>query len=163
MSHTYSTAYHEVIAALSPCEHPFFLLKIEHPLASPVRLINDTQDLVSNGENYIAAGLRINWPDDQEGQLPRAQLVIDNVTNLFARVFEQTAGIRGATVTMMEVLRSKPSYIERQIKLDVVGITLNTETVTLRLGYEDTLNKACIPATYRAPKNDLTLGFPGLF
>lgn len=163
MSHQYSSAYHEVITALSPPEHPFILLKIEHALAEPLRLINDTQDLLSNGEKYIAVAFRTTWVDDVEGQLPKSTLQIDNTSNILSRLFEQTAGMRGMKVTMMEVLRSSPDFIERQIKLDVNTVSMNTEVVQLGLGFEDTLNKAGIPATYRMPRDDYSLGFPGLF
>ena len=66
-------------------------------------------------------------------------------------------------VTMMEILRSNPDQIERQIKLDVNTVSMNTEAVQLGLGFEDTLNKAGIPATYRMPRSDYSFGFPGLF
>jgi hypothetical protein len=163
MPHQYSTAYHEVITALSPPEHPFILLKIEHSLADPLRLINDTQDLVFQGERYIAVGFRCVWVDDVEGQLPKATLQIDNTTNLFSRLFEQTAGMRGMKVRMIEALRSNPSVIERQIQLDVDTVSMNTEVVQLGLGFEDTLNKSAINLTYRPPTTTGARGFPGLF
>ncbi len=163
MSHDYSTEWHEVITSLAPCEHPFILLKIEHAISTPLRLINDTQDLLSNGENYIAVGFKCNWVDDLEGQLPKATLQIDNTTNLFSRLFEQTAGMRGMKVTMMEILRSNPDQIEREIQLDVNTVSMNTRVIQLGLGFEDTLNKTCINQTYRQPKTSGARGYPGLF
>lgn len=163
MSHAYSPEYHEVITALSPPEHPFVLLKIEHALATPLRLINDAQDLVSNGERYIAVGFRPIWVDDIEGQLSKATLQIDNTSNMLSRLFEQTAGMRGMKVTMMEILRSRPDVIERQIQLDVNTVSMTTEAVQLGLGFDDTLNKAAVPQTYRPPLVTGARGYPGLF
>lgn len=163
MAHQYSTAYHEVITALSPPEHPFVLLKIEHALAAPLRLINDTQDLVSNGERYIAISFRPVWVDDVEGQLPRATLQIDNVSGMLSRLLEQTGGMRGMKITMMEVIRSNPDVIERQIQLDVDTVSMSTEAVQFGLGFEDTLNKSAINLTYRPPTVTGARGFPGLF
>jgi hypothetical protein len=163
MSHPYSTEYHEVITSLAPCEHPFILLKIEHAIASPLRLINDTQDLVFQGENYIAVGFKCTWVDDVEGQLPKASLQVDNTTNLFSRLFEQTAGMRGMKVTMMEILRSNPDLIEREIQLDVNTVSMNTQLVQLGLGFEDTLNRTALNQLYRQPKTGGSKGYPGLF
>lgn len=163
MAHQYSTEYHEVITALSPPEHPFVLLKIEHALSDPLRLINDTQDFLFQGERFIAVGFGCVWVDDTEGQLPKATLQIDNTTNLLSRLFEQTAGMRGMKVTMIEALRSKPSVIERQIQLDVDTVSMNTDVVQLGLGFEDTLNKTAINLTYRPPTTTGARGFPGLF
>lgn len=163
MAHQYSPEYHEVITALSPPEHPFVLLKIEHALANPLRLINDTQDLVSNGERFIAVGFRAVWVDDSEGQLPKATLQIDNVSGILSRLLEQTAGMRGMKITMMEVLRSRPDVIERRVQLDVNTVSMNTEAVQFGLGFEDTLNKGAINLTYRPPTTSGARGFPGLF
>lgn len=163
MAHQYSPQYHEVITALSPPEHPFVLLKIEHSIATPLRLINDTQDFVFQGERYIAAGFRCVWVDDVEGQLPKASLQIDNTTNLFSRLFEQTAGMRGMKVTMTEALRSNPDLIERRIQLDVDTVSMTAEAVQLGLGFEDILNKSAINLTYRPPTTAGARGFPGLF
>lgn len=163
MAHQYSPAYHEVITSLAPIEHPFLLLKIEHSLSEPLRLINDTQDFVFQGERYIAVGFTCIWVDDTEGQIPRATLQIDNTTNLLSRLFEQTSGMRGMKVTMIEALRSNPSLIERQIQLDVDTVSMTTEAVQIGLGFEDTLNKSAINLTYRPPLYAGGRGFPGLF
>lgn len=163
MAHQYSPEYHEVITALSPPEHPFVLLKIEHALATPLRLINDTQDLVSNGERYIAVRFRPVWVDDVEGQLPRATLQIDNTSGTLSRLLEQTGGMRGMKITMMQVLRSQPDVIERQIQLDVDTVSMNTDAAQFGLGFEDMLNKSAINLTYRPPTTSGARGFPGLF
>ena len=163
MSHDYSSDWHEVITSLAPCEHPFILLKIEHALATPLRLINDTQDILFQNERYIAVGFKCTWVDDVEGQLPKASLQIDNTTNLFSRLFEQTAGMRGMKVRMMEILRSNPDLIEREIQLDVNTVSMNTQVVQLGLGFEDTLNRTALNQLYRQPKVGGSKGYPGLF
>ena len=163
MSHDYSSDWHEVITSLAPCEHPFILLKIEHALATPLRLINDTQDILFQNERYIAVGFKCTWVDDVEGQLPKASLQIDNTTNLFSRLFEQTAGMRGMKVRMMEILRSNPDLVEREIQLDVNTVSMNTQVVQLGLGFDDTLNRTALNQLYRQPKVGGSKGYPGLF
>ena len=53
MARNYSAEYKSTLAEVSAPEAPLVLLEIDHEeLASPVRVVNDTQDVVSNGNTY---------------------------------------------------------------------------------------------------------------
>lgn len=153
-----SARFRQVAQQVSAPELPLILLEIRHPLlAEPMRFVNDVQDLVSNGENYVAAKFVFTWPDDLDKQTPRAQLQIGNVRGDVGAFFERTHGGRGATVTALQVMRSEPDFIEDSYTLDLTNFSVGTTMASGQLGYDDVLNKPGTAVTYR-PETA-----PGLF
>jgi hypothetical protein len=96
-------------------------------------------------------------PDDREGQMPRAELMIDNVGKDLVEPLEASNGGEGATVRIMEVLRSDPDTIEWEATLDLKSVRFVQMEVTGALGYEDILNRPAVLLAYRP---DVA---PGLF
>lgn len=109
------------------------------------------------GNQFKAIAFRFRKPDDTEGQLPRAELAVDNVGREMVQWLEQSGGGKGATVNAMEALRSAPEVIEWDITLDLSDIKLTPVEVSGSLGFEDLLNRQAVPFTYR-PETA-----PGLF
>src|SRR4051812_29570696 len=108
MAKAYSAHYKEKTGATSG-EDPVTLLEITHAqLLAPVRVINDTDDLVSNGNNFVACGFDVALPDDQAGQMPRASIAIDNVGKELTTWIDASMGGRGAKVRLMQVMRDTP-------------------------------------------------------
>lgn len=158
MPKSHSAAYHRTINATSAAESPLLLLEIDHPgFSQPVRVVNDTQDLVSNGATYVAIQFHCKLPDDREGQMPRAEIAIDNVGRELVEPLEATNGGEGATVRIMEVLRSAPNTIEWEATLDLKSVSFAQMTVSGQLGYEEILNRPAVLLAYRP---DVA---PGLF
>lgn len=154
---TYSSHFRERTSATSG-EAPVYLLEISHAqLAVPVRVVNDTQDLVSNGDTYIALAFRVNLPDDVERALPRARLSVDNVGRELVQWLDASAGGKGSKVRIMQVMRDTPDVVEADYTLDLLNVKQNAVEVSGELGYEDTLNAPAILASYR-PDNA-----PGIF
>lgn len=153
-----SPTYIEKTQALAADEVPLVLLEVAHALmAEPMRFVNDVQDVVSNGHNYVASSFNLVWPDDQERQTPRAKLSISNRRAEVGAFFERTHGGMGAVVTALQIMRSNPDFIEERLVLDVSNIEANTSAVVGTLGYDDILNLPGTPYTYR-PESA-----PGLF
>ena len=150
MARPKSARFRRIGAALSADELPLVLIQIDHPLlAEPMRYVNDTQDVVSNGENYRCTSFQFVWPDDEERQSPRAQLVMGNERGDVGAFFERAHGGRGAVVTVRQILRSNPDFLEDELILDIGSIEASAASVSGRLGYDDVLNKAGSPATFR--------------
>jgi hypothetical protein len=157
MPKNYSAGFKEETAATSG-EEPVYLLEITHPqLAVPVRVVRDTQDLVSNGNTFIALSFDIQLPDDVQSQLPRATLRLDNVGRELTQWIEGSNGGKGAKVRLMQVLRSTPNVLEYDATLDLLDVRQNVSFIYGELGYEDTLNLPALAETYR-PDNT-----PGVF
>lgn len=158
MARNYSTAFRGTVNSTSAREAPLLLLEITHPgLASPLRVVNDTQDLVSNANTYTALPFRARLPDDLEQGLPRAELSIDNIGKELVQWLEASGGGQGASCRMMQVMRSAPNVIEFEITLDLTNLHMDAMQVSGTLGFENLLDR---PACTWVYKPEIA---PGLF
>lgn len=158
MARIYSSEFKSTLAEVSAPEAPLVLLQIDHPdLAQPVRVVNDTQDLTSNGDLYIAIPFRCTLPDDFENQLPKARLSVDNVGKDLMYWIETSGGGNGSTVTMSQVMRSRPDQIEWSITMNLYNVSCSMTEVSGELGYENLFAKKAIRVRYDPSSS------PGLF
>lgn len=158
MARTYSPNYRQTINAVSAPESRLLLLQIDHPaLGAPIRVVNDTQDVTSNGSLYQALAFNCSVPDDQQGQLPQAHLEVDNVGRDLTQWLEVSQGGLGATATLSEILRSVPDLVEWGITMDMTGMSVTPLKVTATLSFLDTLNQQAVAVQYRPDTA------PGLF
>ena len=131
-------------------EAPLILLEINHAdLEQPVRVINDTQDLTSNGKTFIACPFSVTLPADQERIIPKATLAVDNAGRDLMYWIETSSGARGAQATFMQVMRSRPDLIERQTTMNLENVDCTFEKVTGQLGYADIYQRPAIAMQYR--------------
>lgn len=158
MARPYSSEYKSTLARVSASETPLILLQIDHPdLDSPIRVVNDTQDITSNGDTYIAFPFRCTLPDDFEGKLPKATLSIDNVGKDLMYWIESTDGGIGSTATFKQVMRSRPDQIEWSITMSLFNIIATNAEVSAELGFENLFSKPAILLSFRPETS------PGLF
>ena len=149
MARAYSSAYKSTLAATSAPEAPLVLLEITHPgLTQPARVVNDTQDIVSNGNTFIACAFKCLMPDDFENRLPKAQISIDNVGKELMQWVESSAGGNGAMVRFMQVMRSRPNLIEWEISMSLTNVKANFNSVMGDLGYENVFTRPAISLRY---------------
>lgn len=133
-----SAPFVATLAEVSAAESARILLQIDHPaLSVPVRVINDTQDLTSNGETYTACAFDITLPEDVENQVPRATLAVDNVGRELTQWIETADGAEGATARIMAVMRSRPDVVEWDVTLNLFNLRVTTSRVTAQLGWEN--------------------------
>jgi len=155
---TYSQTYQRTINAVSAAQSPLLALEITHEdLAQPIRVVNDVEDLVSNGETFVAMAFRAELPSDLEEGQARARLVVDNVGKEMVGWLEASNGGRGARCRIMQLLRSDPDTIEWEISMDLSNLVVSPLTVSGTLSFEDLLNRPGIPMLYRPE------AAPGLF
>ena len=158
MTRAYSSAYKSTLSAVSAPEAPFVLLEINHPaLTAPIRVINDVQDITSNGNLFIGYPFRCVMPDDFEGQLPKSKLAIDNVGKDLMYWIETTYGGQGSTVRFMQIMRSRPDLIEWEITMNLYNVVAQMQDISADLGFENLFAKPGISRQYR-PDNS-----PGIF
>lgn len=149
MTREYSARWRANINAVNGDEPALCLLEIDHAdLAAPIRVVNDVENLTSNGDLFAAAAFDITLPNDLEGQMPSASLSIDNVDESIGDSIEATGGARGATCRVMQVLRSYPDVIEWETTLKLKRIVLKGGRVASQLGYDDILNIPGIAVVY---------------
>ncbi len=148
----------EKLHSVNADEYPLVMLEIDHAdLPSPVRVVNDTQNVTHNGDLFQALAFRVTLPDDLKEGLSKARLSIDNIGKELMDWLELSGGGEGATCRIIQILRSNPDLVEWETTLNLNNVGATTTEVTGQLGYEDLLNRPGMPTTYR-PDNA-----PGLF
>ena len=158
MARTYSLNARRQLHATVSDDPPLVLLEITHvDLPDPVRVVGDSQDLMSNGALFIGTRFRVRLPDDTQGQQPRAELSVDNIGRELMQWIEQSAGGRNAKVRFMQVLRSNPDNIEWEISMYLNNIKASVAEVSGELGFPRLLD---VPAVQlRADPQTM----PGIF
>jgi len=145
----YSSDARENLLATS-AEEPFLVaVEILHPdLVIPARFVNDSQNIVIQGQEFFATAFRVALPDDKDQQLPQARLEVDNVGRELTQWLEFSRGGAGARCRIIQVLRSDPNLIEFDMTLDLTGLVVNNLTVSGLLGYQNTLGQSAVAIRY---------------
>lgn len=155
MTRAYSAEFKSTLASVSAPEAPLILLEISHPsLTSPIRVVNDMQDIDSNGNLFVACPFRCVLPDDYEGQMPKARLSVDNVGRELMYWIETSSGGQGSLVRFMQIMRSRPDLIEWEITMNLYNVSVTMQEISAELGFENLFAKPAISMQYR-PDNSI--------
>lgn len=150
MPRNYSRSFQEKVNSTSANEAPLLLLEISHvDLVTPIRVVNDNQDLAHNGNTFVAMAFRITPPDDMQDGQSRAAIAVDNVGRELTQWLEMSGGGQGATVRIIQVLRSAPNTIEWEVTMDLADVRINQREVTGTLTFDDILNLPAVALVYR--------------
>lgn len=152
-----SAAATEAVLSQQTGEVFLWLLEINHDdLDDPLRFVNSREDLVSNGNNYIAFPFEITLPSDDGETISDIQLSISNVDRLITETIRNLA--TAAEVTCSIVMASSPDDIEAgPITMTLKSVTYNALTVTGSLRWESLIDLTYPGYTFTPS------GFPGLF
>lgn len=146
---TYSAPGRRVALATSADEPLLELAEITHAdLAVPIRVVNDTIDIVVDGETFIACPFTLSRPDDVDQQTPTAKISVDNIGRELTQWLESSNGGKGARIRIMAVLRSQPDVKEFDIAMDLSGLSINNMTVDGSLGFQNTLMQPAVAVRY---------------
>lgn len=145
----YSDSARRNLMATSADEPFLILLEITHAdLEVPVRVVNDNQDITSNGSEFISCPFEITLPDDVGEQIPKAQISVDNIGRELTQWLEHSNGGAGAKCRIMQIMRSDPDLIEYDMTLDMSAMSITNETVSSELGFQSTLSQAAVAVRY---------------
>lgn len=121
-------------------------------------VVNNNEDITSNGQLYSAYPFDITLPPDSLQKQPTVTLTIDNVSKIL------TDWIRNEfdppEVAIQVVLASQPDVVEMNLDfLKLIDARWDAKTITGTLQVDDVFNAAfpSIGQTYTPPQ------FPGLF
>lgn len=136
MRDSLSATYKEAASHQETEECPIVLLTITHDqLPSPIRVCNNGEDIISNGETFLACPFDIELPDDAEGKVPGAKLSIANVDRQIVNAL-RTITTR-AIVTLQVILASTPDVIEATYpELELIVADWNALTVSADLAWD---------------------------
>lgn len=145
MPRSYTAPARRNLLATSADEPFLVLLEITHPeLIVPIRVVNDSQNIVVEGNEFIACAFRITLPDDIDQQVPEARLEVDNIGRELTQWLEYSQGGKGAKCRIMQVLRSDPDTVEFDMTLDLSGLSVDNFVVRGQLGFQDTLGQPAV-------------------
>ena len=157
MSRTLSAAARQAMFAQETDKVFLMILEIDHDdMVTPIRVVNNYENITSNGDVYTAYPFLFSLPDEFEDQLTQVDLVITNVNRLLVdnvRSFSSPL-----TVTMNVILSDSPDTIEagpfimsmREVKYDALKLTGTCS-------FQDILNESYPEGSY-TPAD-----YPGLF
>ncbi|WP_081550329.1 DUF1833 family protein [Chromobacterium haemolyticum] len=150
MARAISQAARENINATSAAEPLLMLLEISHEdLAEPARVVNDSVPITVEGHVFVACSFSFQLPEESEGQVPQAQLAIDNVGRELTKWIDVSQGGAGSQCRVIQVLRSQPKVLEYDITLDLSNVAMTPLQITATLGYVDFLNQPAVALHYR--------------
>lgn len=157
MSRPLSTAALEALFRQETDEAIFFLITIDHPdFTNPIRLVNNTTDIVSNGDTYNAFPFEITLPIDDPERESYSMIKIENVSLEINALLRPLAS--SPTVELSVIFSSSPDTIEiGPFNFLLRDYRYNAQSIEGTLAYEDTLNET-LPAHTFNPNE-----FPGLF
>lgn len=150
----------ELIAQLfsQESEDPFLtLVTLTHAsFDAPIRLVNNTKDIVSRSNTYMAFPMKIRLPIDDGETAKEFAIQFDNVSlELIEEVRSVTTRI-GVKLEM--ILASMPDVVQMsQEDLFISSISYNARSISARLVMDSFLNTEMTSERYN-PSN-----FPGLF
>lgn len=133
------------------------LLKIAHPDIATIYICGDTTQVVRTDGTYLPFPFEFILPPDQDGELPRASLRVDNVTKEIVKAIRTLTG--RPKVTFLLVLADSPEVVEYGPAEFLLG---NAEWDALQvmgtLAYQEDIWMQTVPGQTYTPSSS-----PGLF
>ena len=121
------------------------LLKIDHAtFTDPVRLVNNTVDVASNGETYIAFPFEITLPGSTVEEIAPAEIILHDVVREVVPYLRSAQG--DITVTVSVILADDPDHVEiGPMEMTLSEADWDQSTITVKLTVEDLLNSRYPP------------------
>lgn len=135
---------------------PLVLLEIAHAdLATSIFVVNNKENITSEGEEYTAFPFEIFLPDSKEDAPPRAKLRIDNVSREIGQAIRTIAS--PADVSIRVVRMDTPNTVEVEfVGMTLTNVSYDALSVEGDLEFED-LTREPYPAHTFNPAN-----YPGV-
>jgi hypothetical protein len=133
------------------------LMRITHPSITTVRICADTAPVVRADGTYNPFPFEFVLPQDDDDDLPRAAVKIDNVDREIVKVLSTLTG--RPTITFMLVLADSPEVVEYGPVDFLMGqASWDRLVVTSTLVYQEDIWMQAVPGQTYTPSNS-----PGLF
>jgi hypothetical protein len=135
MSRTLSSDFTEQVNRAETSTVFLTLLEIDHSsLTTPIRVVNNNENIISNGDTYYASAFMFTPPSQNDGDITPAKLDIDNVDRTIVEAVRTIDS--PATITASMVLSSDLDYVEwGPIEMSLIQVTYNKEGVSGSIGF----------------------------
>lgn len=132
------------------------LLTISHPQMSTVRVVNNTESIVSRGDAYEAFPFEIALPSDVADRLSAVQLRISNVDRRFVEAVRSLPTM--PRVKLEVIAASRPDDVEvGPFEFEMSTANYDVDRIEATLTYEPVMHLAFPVGTFNPQQ------FPGLF
>lgn len=120
---------------------PLVLLELDHEeLPEPILVVNNKEDITSNGQTYVAFPFEIQMPNDKEDAAPQAKLRICNVSREIGQAIRLMS--TPADVTLKVVRMDTPDVVELEFfGMKLRNVTFDAFTVEGTLVFENLVNE----------------------
>jgi hypothetical protein len=124
-----------------------FLLKIETPSNPPLYLVNNNEEFMSNGINYLPYPFQLVLPEDTGDKLPTVTLTISNIDGA---IIEAIRGFSEAPEISVKLVSSAyPDLVEKELNyLKLRNVSYDAMTVTGQLETINVLSRRFPEGTY---------------
>lgn len=139
---------------------PFLtLITLSHPsFPQDLRLVNNQENIVSNGNTFQAFPVRIQLPVDDGETVKEVLIEFDNVSLELIDEIRSVSSSERIGVKLEMILASLPNDIQISLEdLYILNITYNATIIQARIGLDDFLSTELTSEVY-SPSN-----FPGIF
>jgi hypothetical protein len=135
---------------------PFLMLVTLHNNETPIYLVNNVEDIVSNGKTYLSFPMKITLAPDDGESVRTVKLILDNVSrDLIYEIRSNTSPIE---VTIDMILASRPDDIQVSLEnLSIRNVVYNAQQISADLYMDDVLNTE-MPSERYNPSD-----YPGIF
>jgi len=158
MSRQVSATMLQAMLAQSTTEIPLTVIKITHAsLASPMLFVNDKISLDRSDGTYLPAAFEFRLPDDQQDNIPRGQIVLDNVDR---QIIQAVRPLQSAPeIEVNIVLASQPNTVEvGPMRFKLKQFEYDATTMKGTVAYDEDFLNQNIPKDMFSPRTT-----PGIF
>lgn len=114
----------------------------EATLADPIRVVNNTEEIVSNGETFLPVKFEIELPPEVGDSIQAVRLSIDNVDRRIVEAVRLATG--RPTATLEIVLASDPDTVEAgPFDFELERADYDALVVTGQLSFDDVSGLRC--------------------
>lgn len=116
---------------------PLVLLTIDHDdLSTPIRVVNNSEDITSDGEVYTAFPFKLSLPDSKQEAPPSAKLIISNVSREIGQAIRLISSPPSVTITV--VRQETPDVVEAEfVGMKLTNVEFDALTVSGDIHFED--------------------------
>lgn len=149
------------LTALQRVDDPFgtlHLLEITGDgIPAPVRLVNDTRNVVHLGNTYVGIRFALILPKQADREIPRAQIRVDNVGRELVEDLEALPPGAELWATIKVVHRKTPDVVDFRFTAPMSGVSVDPLIASATVGVSDIWRRPAVDLRY----DPLTA--PGLF
>ncbi len=140
------------LLALQRTDDPFgilYLLEISGGhITTPVRLVADTRDCVSNGNTYLGIPFTVGMPKQADKEVPRAQIRVDNVGRELTADLEALPPGAELLATIKVVHRKTPDVVDYQFTAPMSGVSVDPLSINATIGVTDLWRRPAVDLRY---------------